>query len=447
MAKGKGKKSKKKLFIFGALGLMLIIIIVLVVTSGDKEEIISVQTEKVEKRTVTQVVSATGKIFPEYQVELRPEVTGEIVELPVKEGDIVDRGQLLIRIKPEQYTAQRNRAAASLESSKAMLKVRKADMDKIESDYERVQGLFNKELASEQELETAKANYLKSVGSYESQKASVKQAEASLADAQEQLDKTVIYSPIEGRITALNVELSERVLGSSFSQGTHLMTVADLSKIEARVEVDENDVVIISVGDTTNVEIDAFGDRKFLGLVSQIGNSAQTTGFGSQDEVVNFEVRVKLLEPDEQIRPGMSCDADIETETKYDVIAVSIESITARKEKPKDGEGNEEGKTSSKKRKKTQEVIFVVNGNEVTQTKVKTGISDDTYTEISEGLEGGETIVKGPYRAISKELNDGSKVRLPKDKEKKEKDTEGKGESEADSTKEGKSEVDSTKDN
>lgn len=434
MAKGNGKKSKKKLFIFSALGLMLIIIVVLVITSSDKEEVISVQTENVEKRTVTQVVSATGKIYPEYQVELRPEVTGEIVELPVKEGDIVEKGHLLIRIKPEQYTAQRNRAAASLESSRAMLKVREAGLDKVKADYKRVQGLFDKELASDQELETAKSNYLQSVGQFEAQQASVKQMQANLDDAQEQLDKTVMYSPIKGRITALNVELSERVLGSSFSQGTHLMTVADLSKIESRVEVDENDVVLISVGDTTRVDIDAFGEKKFVGLVSQIGNSAKTTGAGSQDEVVNFEVRISLLDPDNQIRPGMSCDADIETETRYDVITIPIESVTARMSKPKEGEKKKE---KPKKRKKPEEVVFLVDGSQVKQVNIKTGISDDTYIEVTEGLEGDEEVVRGPYRAISKELEDGTNIMLPsKDKEKKEKDGEKKDEAEADSTSE-----------
>ena len=258
MGKQRRKNSKKKYFIFGGIGIVIIILAVLVITNSNNEKIISVQTEKAEKRNITQVVSATGKIFPEYQVELRPEVTGEVVILPVEEGDIVKKGQLLIRIKPEQYSAQRDRAQASLEASQAMLKVRKASLDKIESDYKRVKGLFEKELASEQEIETAKSNYLQAVGNYEAQEASVMQSQASLNDAQEQLDKTVIYSPIDGRITALNVELSERVLGSSFSQGTHLMTVADLGLMEARVEVDENDVVLISVGDTTNIEIDAF---------------------------------------------------------------------------------------------------------------------------------------------------------------------------------------------
>lgn len=427
MGKQRRKNSKKKYFIFGGIGIVIIILVVLVITNSNNEKIISVQTEKAEKRNITQVVSATGKIFPEYQVELRPEVTGEVVKLPVEEGDIVKKGQLLIRIKPEQYTAQRDRAQASLEASKAMLKVRKASLDQIESDYKRVKGLFEKELASEQEIEAAKSNYLQAVGNYEAQQASVMQSQASLNDAQVQLDKTVIYSPIDGRITALNVELSERVLGSSFSQGTHLMTVADLGLMEARVEVDENDVVLISVGDTTNIEIDAFGEGKFKGLVTQIGNSAQTTGFGTQDEIVNFEVKIRLISQNENIRPGMSCDADIQTETKYNVVSVPIQSVTARmakNEKTEDGD-EDKPKVKSGKREKPEEVVFLLDGNVVKKAKVKTGISDDTYIEIISGLSGGEEVVNGPYRAISKELEDGTKVMAPK-KDKKESEEENK---------------------
>ncbi|MBU0475368.1 MAG: efflux RND transporter periplasmic adaptor subunit [Bacteroidetes bacterium] len=426
MGKQKKKNSKKKYFIFGGIGVVIIILVVLVITNSNNEKIISVQTEKVEKRNITQVVSATGKIFPEYQVELRPEVTGEVVELPVIEGDIVKKGQLLIRMKPEQYIAQLDRAKASLQSAKAMLTVSKANLDKVESDYGRVKGLFAKELASEQELEAAKSNYLQSVGQYQAQEASVLQAQASLSDSQEQLDKTVMYSPINGRITALNVELSERVLGSSFSQGTLLMTVADLGKMEARVEVDENDVVLISEGDTTNIEIDAFGDEKFKGLVTQIGNSAQTTGLGTQDEVVNFEVRIRLISPNEKIRPGMSCDADIQTETKLGVISVPIQSVTARmktsgvKEVEKAEEGDEEQpKVKNGKREKPEEVVFLLEGNEVKKVNIETGISNDTYIEIKSGLEGGEEVVNGPYRAISKELEDGTKVMAPKKDDKK----------------------------
>ena len=426
MAKGKGKKSKKKIFIFGGLGLLLVIIVVLLVTSGNKEQIVQVQSEKSELRTITQLVTATGKIQPEYQVMLRPEVTGEIVELPVEEGDYVKKGQLLIKIKPEQYIAQRDQAKAALKSTEAQLKVRQAALDRTKSEYKRIEGLYKKELASDQELEIAKSNYLQNEGQYEAQVAAVQQATAQLQDAEEQLDKTVIYSPINGRVTQLPVELSERGLGSSFSQGTHLMTVADLNKMEARVEVDENDVVLVSEGDTARVEIDAYGDKKFLGIVNQIGNSAQTSGLGTQDEVVNFEVRISLIEPDEELRPGMSCDADIETETKTDVVSIPIQCVTARVEKPEkqeegggesDGEGGNGGSGSEEentnvnhKSIEPQEVVFVVEGGTVKQVPVKTGISDDTYIEIESGLEAGQEIVSGPYRAISKELEDGTRI-------------------------------------
>ncbi len=419
MAKGNKKKSKKKLFIFGGIGLLLVIVVVLVLSSGDKEAIISVQTEDAQTRTITQVVTATGKIYPEYQVILRPEVTGEIVQLPVEEGEIVKKGQLLIRIKPEQYIAQRNQARAQWESAKATLKVRKAELDRVESEYKRTQDLYTKKLASEQELEVGKSSFLQNQGMYEAQKASVDQAKENLNNAQEQLDKTTIYSPINGRITSLPVELSERVLGSSFSQGTHLMTVADLENMEARVEVDENDVILVSSGDTTWVEVDAFGDKKFLGLVSQIGNSAQTTGAGTQDEVVNFEVRIKIVNPDKELRPGMSCDADVETETKYDVVAVPIQSVTARIDKPAEGEGGgpngEEmnGGSAIGKPVKPKEVVFIADNGEAKKIEVSTGISDDSFIEIVSGLSGGEKVISGPYRAISKELDEGVKIRVP----------------------------------
>jgi len=417
MANGKTKKSRKKLFIFGGLGLLLVIVIILVITGSNNEQIFSVQTEVVTKRTITQMVSATGKINPIQQVILRPEVTGEIVELPVKEGDHVKKGQLLIRLKPDQYIARKNRASASLEAVKADLKIRAATLDQVEAEYKRIQEMYEKGLTSESQLEQTKASFLQSEGAFEAAKASVMQAEESYKDAEVELAKTVIYSPIDGTISVLYVELSERVLGSSFSQGTHLMTVSDLNSMEATVNVDENDVVLISVGDTSEVEIDAFGDELFLGEVTQIGNSAITTGLGTQDEVVNFEVKIKLLEIDDNIRPGMSCDADIKTETKIGVLSLPIQSVTARTEKDLNDNENEaveeeEQRPGQKEAKsiKPIEVVFAVDNNEARMIEVKTGISDDTYIEINSGLIEGQEVVTGPYRAISKELKDGSKV-------------------------------------
>jgi HlyD family secretion protein len=412
-----GKKSKKKLFIFGGLGLLLLVILLLVVFSGNKEEIVSVQTEKVEKRNVTQVVSATGKINPVYQVKISAEATGEIVSLPVKEGDVVRKGQLLVRIKPDNYEAQRNRAAAGLDQARSSLNSTKAALDKVESDYKRVQGLYQKKLASDSELEASKSTYLQTLGNYEAQKSGVSQAEASLKDADVNLNKTIVFAPMNGTVSKLGVELAERVLGSNFSPGTEMLTVADLSKMEATVNVDENDVVLISVGDTAKVHVDAFSDRTFKGIVTQIGNSAVTKGLGTQDEVVNFEVKILIVNPENKLRPGMSCDADIETEKKQNVLTVPIQSVTARIDKqnmntPQGEKPDDETKVKKERNNRPKEVVFVIKENKAKMVEVKTGISDDTYIEILNGLKGDEDVVSGPYRAISKELEDSSKVSM-----------------------------------
>ena len=413
MAKGNRKKSKKKLIVFGGLGLLLLIVILAVVFSGDKENIVSVQTEKVVKRNITQIVSANGTINPIEKVELRPEVSGEIVELPVEEGDKVVKGQLLIKFKPDEYIAQKNKASASLQFAQASLREREASLDEIEASYKRIQGLFEKELASESDLESAKSLYLRTKSQVEAQKANVLQAKENYNESNVRLAKTSIYAPFDGKISQLNVELSERVLGSSFSQGTHLMTVADLDKMEAIVEVDENDVVLISVGDTATIEIDAFGDKKFNGVVTQIGNSAKVAGLGSQNEVVNFDVEIRLIDLDKNIRPGMSCDADIRTETRKEVFSVPIQSVTARI--PKKSDILEDSTTTPEERKeklKPVEVVFIETNNLSKMVEVETGISDDTYMEVLSGLSEDEMVISGPYKAISKELEDSTKVKI-----------------------------------
>jgi HlyD family secretion protein len=426
MAKS-NKKSKKKLIIFGSLGLLVIIFIVIALVSGGKEEIIMVQTEKVEKRDITQTVTATGQIDPEFKVLITPEVTGEIIALPVKEGDMVKKGDLLIRIKGDQYKAQKERLEASLKSSEATLKIREAERNRLTLEFERVKELHKKTLVSDSELETAESNFLSSLASYEQAEANVLQSQAQLREVLEILYKTTIYAPMNGTITQLNVELSERVLGSGFSQGTDIMTVANLSNMEAVVEVDENDVVQVSLGDTATIKVDAFGDREFMGVITEIGNSAKQVGFGTQEQVVNFEVKIKLIDMDENLRPGMSCNADIETETVFDVISVPIQSVTAREnvgdsdENQNDGdekvhEKKEDKSETKKEDKKTRkgptEVVFLVESGTVKMMEVKTGISDDNYIEIKEGLEDSVDVVSGSYKAISRELEDGSKVKV-----------------------------------
>lgn len=421
MANGKKKKSKKKLYIFGGIGVLLIILLVIAFTSGNKAEIISVQTEKVEKRNITQTVAATGKINPEFKVVITPEVTGEIVQLPVKEGDYVKKGQLLIRIKGDQYQAQKQRLEANLQASEANLKMSKAELDKVESDYNRVKELNSKGLSSDSEFETAKSNYLSTKASYEAAQANVLQSKAQLREVLETLYKTTIVSPMDGVITQLNVELGERVFGAGFSMGSDIMTVSDLRNIEAVVDVDENDVVLVSVGDTATIKVDAFKDKEFKGIVSEIGNSAQTTGLGTQEEVVNFGVKIKILDPDNNLRPGMSCNADIQTETVNNVLSVPIQSVTTRSDVPAvqgDNSGNTEDegivkvKTDKKENNnKPKEVVFIVKDGKAKMVEVKTGLSDDNYIAVLDGLKAGENVVSGSYGAISRELNDGSQVR------------------------------------
>lgn len=416
------KKSKKKIYIFGGIGLVLVALILVALLSGNKEEIITVQTDKVVKRDITQTVSSTGKINAEFKVKITPEVTGEIVSLPVKEGDKVKKGTLLIKIKADAYIAQKQRAEANLLSTRSTLSQMKAQLDKISSDYNRIKELHLKKLASDSELETAKSNFLSVKAQYEGAQANVQQMEAALKESIEQLNKTTIYSPMDGTVSALNVELGERVLGSGFSQGTDIMTISDLSSMEATVEVDENDVVLISLGDTASIKVDAFGDRRFRGVVTQIGNSAISSGIGTQEQVVNFDVRVRIINPDNALRPGMSCNADIETETVKNVLSIPIQSVTARDNK---GQGvaqenaqseNENLAVQDNSKKvvqvKPQEVVFVIDGNKAKMKKITTGLSDDNYIEIKSGLKDGETIISGNYKAISRDLNDGSNVKL-----------------------------------
>ncbi len=403
MANQPGKKSKKKTLILSGIGLVLVVLVVLVVMGSKKEPVVTVQTETVTRRTITQAVTATGKIYPEVQVIITPEVSGEITDLPVKEGQNVQRGDLLLRIKPDFYQAVRDQRAAGLASSRASL-------SRTESEYSRARELFDKGLISVAELEVARA-------SYEVAKAQHDQADAGLKQANEDLKKTTIYSPMGGTVSQLKVELGERVLGTSQFQGTQVMTIADLSRMEARVDVGENDVVLISLHDTARVQVDAFSGRKLVGLVYEIANTAKTKGLGTQEEVTNFEVKIRILDKDVVLRPGMSMTATIETETKRNVLAVPVQSVTTRlpkemKEKPPEEAEGPPSAEKQKKETKVQEIVFVVDNNAAKLKQVKRGISDDAYAEIIEGVDEGEHVVSGSYKAISRELEDGSKVKV-----------------------------------
>jgi HlyD family secretion protein len=403
-----GKKSKKKIIIFSVIGLVVIALGLIVFLGSKKEPILSVQVEKVKARTLTQVVTATGKIQPEVQVKISPEVSGEIVALPVKEGQRVKKGDLLMKIKPDVYIAQRDQWAAGLLQAKARLK-------KAESEYKRSQSLLEKNMVSQSEYDQIHAEY-------ETAKASYAQAEASLSQSTENLHKTTVLAPMDGTISQLNSQLGERVLGTAQFQGTDVMTIADLSRMEARVDVSENDVILVSIGDTARIAIDAFPDKKVNAVVYEIANTARSKGLGTQEEVTNFQVKMRIVEAALTLRPGMSMTADVETETRQNVLSVPIQCVTTRapKMEVKEGEGDGQrgmvmaSNTSAKPRadNKPKEIVFVVDHGVAKAVLVKRGISSDQYVEITEGISDSVEVVSGSYKAINRELEDGAKVRV-----------------------------------
>lgn len=410
MANGNGKKSKKKIIIFSIIGVVVIALVLLVILGTKKETVISVQTEKIQRRTITQIVSATGKIQPEIQVKINAEVSGEIIELAVREGQRVRKGQLVVRIKPDQYRA-------SVEQNEASVQMAQASLAKAESEFKRTSELFAKKLVSEADMDVARA-------SVQSARAQAAQSAASLKQSKETFAKTTIYSPMDGVVSQLKSELGERVSGSTFTQGTEIMTIADLSRMEARVDVGENDVVMVSVGDTARIEVDSYPDRKFAGAVTQIANTAKSRGLGTQDEVTNFEVRILVKTPaDVRFRPGMSMTADIETETHNNVLAVPIQSVTVRmpkkeevqQDQPKEGEAQlavNSVKAKKKEEDKLEEVVFLVKDGTTVTATVKRGLSDDAYVEVTgQNLESAE-VVSGPFKAINRELENNSKVKV-----------------------------------
>ncbi len=409
------KKSKKKVIIFSIIGGLLIVLTLLVILGSKKEPVYTVQTEKAVRRTITQVVTATGKIYPEVQVVITPEVSGEIISLPVKEGMKVKKGDLLMKIKPDIYIAMSDQAASGLSSAKASLL-------KADADSKRGRDLFAKGLISNADLEQVNT-------SYEVAKAQYDQAEAALKQANENLAKTSIFAPMNGTVSELKVELGERVLGTSQFQGTTVMTVADLSKMEARVDVGENDIITIANGDTARIDVDALPDKKLTGLVYEIGNTAKTSGLGTQEEVTNFEVRIRILDKDVILRPGMSMTATVETETKSNVVAVPIQSVTTRtpgmgKEGGAAGGSDDNADMAANNGKakpkvvKAKEVVFIVDNNVAKMLEVKRGIADDAYVEIVSGPVENKEIVSGGYKTISRELEEGVKVKVDNAKKK-----------------------------
>jgi HlyD family secretion protein len=434
----KRRLRRRRRILFSSAGAVMLLIIGLIV-AGKREKPIPITTEKAVRRTILQTVSATGKIQPETEVKISPEVAGEIIELPIEDGMQVKKGDLLVKIKPDSYKALLEQQEAAISAAKATNLQQKATMLKTEHDLKRAQDLFDKKLISEQEYNGADAAYDVAKNTYESSLHEIERAQAASSQARDQLEKTTIYSPMDGTVTVLNSKLGERLVATNQFAGTEVLRVADLSHMQAVVDVNENDVVNVKIGDKTNVKIDAYADRKFHGVVEQIANTGKTTGAGTQEEVTNFEVKIRIDDHDMALRPALSCTADIETNMVKDAVAVPMQSVTIRtgdsnlspeeieKQKQKiaarDKDDNKaelnnerlEKQTEKEEREKLVKVVFVKNGNIAHMVKVTTGIADDSYMEIKSGIKPGDEVISGSYSAISRKLKEGAKITYDKE--------------------------------
>lgn len=402
--------------------LAVIAVIVFMNFNKDKEKPIVVQTDKVKCERIVQTVNASGSLIPITQVKISANVSAKIINLPIKEGDIVKKGDLLVELDKAQYEAAYDKAMSFVQSSKASLK-------KVQSDLKRIQSLYDNNLASASELETA-------VAQMELAESQLHQSEAGLKQVLDDLNKTRIVAPMNGIVTSLKKEVGEIALGSVFQEDV-ILIISDMSKMEVKIEVDETDVINLNIGDTAKIQVDAIPNTTYKGIVSKIAHSATTKGVGTQEQVTNFEVETSVIGQDERFRPGMSATVDIITEVQENAITVPIQSLTVRSPKGSDeNKGQEEAdvpdaikKANNNNKGKEEEVVFVVTHPEKTQNSkkglfkktsypraeqrpVKVGISSDTKFEIISGLEEGEEIVTGSYKAISKEIKDGSPLQI-----------------------------------
>jgi HlyD family secretion protein len=431
-------RSRTRLYLL--LGVVLVAALAGAAVYKRKQEgkVTVVSTERAEIRTLTQTVTATGKIQPEVEVKIAPEVAGEVVELPFKEGDAVRKGDLLIRIKPDNYRFQVEQQEANLAATRATAVQSRAQLLKVQEDFKRSEDLFGRNLISDSEFTAARTNLEVAEANLASAEAQIRRAEGSLNQAQDQLAKTAIYAPMDGIVSARSTEVGERVASTGQYGGTEVMRVADLDNMEVRVNVNENDVVNVKLGDRARITIDAFPDRTFHGDVKEIASSAKTEGLNTQQEVTNFQVKIRIADKSERLRPGMSANADIETKTVADVVAVPIQAVTVRardtaktveelardrekKAKETQGEGaaaavNERRQREEERadRDALQRVVFVRDGDVVRQVAVETGIADLSHMEIRSGVKAGDEVVSGSFSVITRTLKDGMKVRVDK---------------------------------
>lgn len=416
---------------------------------GGVEEGISVETAEAKLKTITQLVSASGTIQPEVEVIIRPDVSGEIIELAVNEGDFVRRGELLVRIKPDIYQARIDELNAALLTQKARLEQARATMIQAEAAHMKNKELYEKDIISELDYIQTKSNYESQKASFKATEYQIQSAEAQLRRAKEELEQTVIRAPQDGTVTGLAIEAGERVLGNSQMAGTEMMRISLLDKMEVLVEVNENDIVNISPSDTARIEVDAYPERRFNGIVTEIANSARVTGAGSNEQVTNYQVKVRIVTPHNlalagtklvkneteenpeksfvpNFKPGMSATVDIETKTAVNVVSIPIQAVTVRdfakdkkSRKSEDENSNQDDLSANDsddiiKKEDIRKVVFIVEDGKAVRYEVETGISDNTHTQILTGVNKGDEVVIGSYRVLSRTLADGDDIKVEK---------------------------------
>ena len=440
------KSNKKKTWLIIGLGAVVIILIILAVVKKKDSGGIKVATEKAENRTLIETVSANGKIQPAKDIKISPYISGEVVELYVKEGEYVEKGTRLAKIDPKIYISTYEKMEAALKTAeaneanaKARLAQTQAQYTKAKLDFDRSKTLWEKKVISDSDYDAARSAFQVAEAevkaakeSYRAAQFQVRSAKASLSEAKENLDRTVIYAPDSGTVSKLSVEVGERVTGASqFSAGTEIMRIANLDVLEVNVEVNENDIVRVALNDTAVIEVDAYLDRKFKGIVTEIATSANTVGV-TADQVTNFDVKIRMLrdsyadliKPNDPIpspfRPGMSATVEIETATVHDVLTVPIQAVTTRadttgrlkteREKREENAGKEEKKDETTQKEDLIECVFVYQDGKAVLKPVKTGIQDNTYIQIKSGISEGDEVIVAPYRAVSKLLKNGDAV-------------------------------------
>ncbi|GAB5557803.1 MAG: efflux RND transporter periplasmic adaptor subunit [Schleiferiaceae bacterium] len=409
-----------------AIVVVLVLGMILAKSQGwlpDRDQGLEVKVEEVSLQTVVQTVTASGKIQPETEVNISPEVSGEIIELPIVEGQQVKKGDLLVRINPDLYESAVNRSMASVNSAKAAKAQAEAQFIEAENIYKRNKKLHEQKVISDADYDASKRQYDVSRLSVESAKYQLRSAEATLKESRDNQRRTTIYAPTEGTISSLSVENGERVVGTAQMAGTELLRIANLELMEVVVEVSENDIVRVHKNDTAIVEIDAYLDEEFKGVVSEIASSANTQGT-SADQITNFEVKIRILKSSYQhlidernsnpLRPGMTATVDIRTKVEKDVVAIPLPAVTTRTDTSSSAKSYRmKSRSTTPAEDESYEVVFVVGDNDKAQLQVvKTGIQDTENIVIVEGLEEGDRVITGPYTIVSKELKNQSRIKI-----------------------------------